>query len=465
MSSKKSVKYLNSEILKSLYDKIEKVDFRTESGLSETNDRLSQKHYLVTTVLKVMEIAKANEMDLCSSHGKVYIFNGEWWSGIEASEFRTFLGEAAVKMGVEKFTAMHYTFREHLIRQFLSISSVTKSHDPEAVMINLKNGTLVVKGTKLGVKKPDPNDFITYQLPFELDTEAFCPIFLDYLNRVLPNEKHQDIISEYLGYLFMKTSTMKLEKALLLYGTGANGKSVLFDIVNALLGGSNNVSNHSLQNLTNENGYYRAMIGDKLVNYASEVNGHMDTSMFKKLVSGEPVDARLPYCEPFILTDYAKLIFNCNELPTSVENTNAFYRRFLIIPFEVTIPEEEQDKQLAQKIIKNELSGVFNWVLCGIFRLIKQKNFTQCESVDEMLKQYKYENNTLALFFDDMEYEESLEETTRLIDLYNEYKTYCLNANYRPLTYRKFSQELRNHGISTVRRNYGIVAYCQKTIF
>lgn len=110
MSSKKSVKYLNSEILKSLYDKIEKVDFRTESGLSETNDRLSQKHYLVTTVLKVMEIAKANEMDLCSSHGKVYIFNGEWWSGIEASEFRTFLGEAAVKMGVEKFTAMHYIF-------------------------------------------------------------------------------------------------------------------------------------------------------------------------------------------------------------------------------------------------------------------------------------------------------------------------------------------------------------------
>ena len=100
------------------------------------------------------------------------------------------------------------------------------------------------------------------------------------------------------------------------------------------------------------------MLGNKLVNYASEINGKMDVSIFKQLVSGEPVDARLPYGEPFTLSNYGKLIFNCNQLPTSVEHTHAFFRRFLIIPFEVTIPEEQQDKQLSEKIINSELAGV-----------------------------------------------------------------------------------------------------------
>src|SRR5690606_16817975 len=110
-------------------------------------------------------------------------------------------------------------------------------------------------------------------------------------------------------------------------------------------------------------GYARAMLANKLLNYATEINGKLETSTFKQLVSGEPVEARLPYGEPFTLTNYAKLIFNCNELPKDVEQTHAYFRRFLIVPFEVTIPGTEQDKELSKKIIESELSGVFNWVL------------------------------------------------------------------------------------------------------
>ena len=93
-----------------------------------------------------------------------------------------------------------------------------------------------------------------------------------------------------------------------------------------------------MQSLTNENGYFRAKLANKLVNYASEINGKLESAIFKQLVSGEPVEARLPYGEPFTLKQYAKLIFNCNELPKDVEHTNAYFRRFLIIPFDVTIP-------------------------------------------------------------------------------------------------------------------------------
>ena len=143
---------------------------------------------------------------------------------------------------------------------------------------------------------------------------ASAPVFMRYLSKVLPHIELQNILSEYIGYVFIPSSLLKLEKTILLYGAGANGKSVFFDVINALLG-RENVSNYSLAKLTDENGYYRAMIGNKLVNYASEINRKLDTAFFKQLVSGEPIEARLPYGQPFILENYAKFIFNTNELP------------------------------------------------------------------------------------------------------------------------------------------------------
>lgn len=102
--------------------------------------------------------------------------------------------------------------------------------------------------------------------------------------------------------------------------------------------GIENVSSYSLQSITNDNGYFRAKLANKLVNYASEINGKLESSIFKQMVSGEPVESRLPYGQPFMLKEYAKFIFNCNELPKDVEHTTAYFRRFLIIPFDVTIP-------------------------------------------------------------------------------------------------------------------------------
>jgi len=264
-----------------------------------------------------------------------------------------------------------------------------------------------------------------------------------------------------MGYILIKPSTLKLEKTLLLYGTGANGKSVFFEIVNALLG-IENVSNYSLQSLTNDNGYFRAMLGNKIVNYASEINGNLEAAIFKQLVSCEPVEARLPYGNPFILMDYAKLIFNCNELPKDVEQTNAYFRRFLILPFKVVIPENEQDKQLAQKIIHNELPGVFNWVLEGLTRLLANKNFTYSETVSLQLEDYKKQSDSVKMFVEEENYITSLKDSKPLKEVYNEYRTYCIDSGYRPCSKRTVSERLRVMGYLIERKNYGNVIYIEK---
>jgi putative DNA primase/helicase len=244
---------------------------------------------------------------------------------------------------------------------------------------------------------------------------------------------------------------------LILYGTGANGKSVFFEIINALLG-TQNISNYSLQSLTNDNGYFRAKIANKLVNYASEINGKLETDIFKQMASGEPIEARLPYGEPFILNEYAKLIFNCNDLPKDVEHTNAFFRRFLIIGFDVTIPEDKQDKQLANKIIESELSGVFNWILSGLERVLQQKKFSKCEAVDNARSDYEKQSDSVKMFIEDFEYSTSTDYTT-IKDLYFQYKEYCIEDGFRNVNKSNFMKRLRHFKIIVERKSIGNVAY------
>jgi putative DNA primase/helicase len=420
--------------------------------------KLSKNHYLILCVEQLLTIAKNNNWGLCKKNGYVYLFNGSYWNELDKESFQSFLGNVSLKMGVEKFKCKIHTFKDELFKQFMADAYLpTPKQNKKNVLINLQNGTFEITPTKRELRNFDRNDFITHQLPFEYEPEATAPLFQKYLDEVLPDQDKQKVFAEYCGYIFIKPSVLKLEKMLILYGTGANGKSVFFDVINALLG-TQNISNYSLQSLTNDNGYFRAKIANKLLNYASEINGKLSTDIFKQMASGEPIEARLPYGEPFILNEYAKMIFNCNDLPKDVEHTNAYFRRFLIIGFDVTIPEDKQDKQLPQKIINNELSGVFNWILQGLDRLLEQKNFSKCEAIENARTNYEMQSDSVKMFIDENEYKTS-SEFTAISLLYNQYKNFCIEDGFRPVNKSNFMKRLRHFKILVNRISIGNVAY------
>lgn len=424
--------------------------------------KLSKNHYLILCIEQLLKIAVANEWGLCKKNGYVYLYNGCYWKELEKERFQFFLGNVALKMGVEKFKGKIHTFKEDLFKQFMADAYLpTPVINKNKVLINLQNGTFEISPDVIKLRAFDRSDFITHQLPFEYDPEATAPLFIKYLNEVLPDIEKQNLLSEYCGYIFTKTSVLKLEKVLILYGSGANGKSVFFDIINALLG-IENVGNFSLSSLTNENGYHRAKIANKLVNYASEINGKLETDTFKQMASGEPIEARLPYGEPFILADYAKLVFNCNQLPSDVEHTNAFFRRFMILGFDVTIPEDTQDKELSNKIINNELSGVFNWVLLGLSRLLKQKKFSKCAAVDNARSDYEKQSDSVKMFLDEHKYKVSKDYTPIKI-MYEQYRAFCLDDGFRPVSKSNFMKRLTHHKIYVKRIDQGNVAYVEIT--
>ena len=421
---------------------------------------LKNKHYLVTIIEELLKVAKANHWGLCKKNDFIYLYNGAYWKLLSNDDLKYLLSKAALKMGVDKFEAKYYVFKEHLYKQFLSSAYLPEPEQPhDLILVNLKNGTFEITSKGGEIRDFNKKDFLTYQLPFEYDKKAKAPMFMKYLNRVLPDKGCQKILSEYLGYVF--TRHLKLEKILLLYGSGANGKSVFFEIVNQLLG-RDNTTNFSLQSLTNETGYQRAKIVNKLVNYTSEINGKLSSAIFKQLASGEPIEARLPYGEPFIIENYAKLVFNCNELPREVEQSNAYFRRFLIIPFSQTIPESEQDKELSKKIIDKELAGVFNWVLDGLNRLLKQKRFTKSEVVKNQVKQYRTESDSVQLFLDEENYIKSTTNHEMIKQVYGNYLSYSITNTYRPVSKIVFKRRLEAIGFLVKRKKNGNVVFLEK---
>lgn len=444
----------DSQNKKSLQDEMKSLKDEAESF------RLERKHEVIVTIEEVLKEAKKNKLGLCRLHDFIYMYNGCFWEEINPDTLKLFLRRAAKKLGIDQYDAKYYKFSDELFKQFLAEAYLPKPEPKKGVvLVNFLNGTYHITQEKGELKNFDPSDYLMYQLPFDYDEKAQAPLFQKYLDKVQPDKNCQDILSEFLGYLFLPH--LKLEKALILFGSGANGKSVFFEVVSKLVG-RENISNFSLNSLTNENGYYRATFANKLLNYASEINGKLEASKFKQLVSGEPIEARLPYGKPFVIEKYGKFIFNCNELPNQVEHSDAFFRRFIIIPFEVQIPPDQQDQNLPKKITDSELSGIFNWVLKGLWRLQAKKQFTTSDIVNKEVAEYRDGTNNVKQFLKDEGFVKSLDKHIKLKEFYRQYQEYCRDSGYKPLNKKNMRKRLELGKIEIRRIGVGNVVYLEQ---
>lgn len=383
----------------------------------------------------------------------VYLYVGTHWELVRQQMYYDFVKSSSRQIGLSDLYAENPEFMNRI---FESVAfRVSKDRDmyvpADHVLINFRNGTLMMDGEgNVTLYEHRKDDFFTYCLPYAYDENATCPMWEKFLDQVMPDRDMQLLLAEYLGYCF--TKNMKLEKMAVFFGMGSNGKSVVLDVVHELMGRSN-VSNVSLSALTTDD-VKRAVIENKLVNISYESSAEVDTSILKQLISGEPTEARILYVGPRTLTKIPKLLTSFNRLPPS-EATYGYFRRWILFPFSVTIPDDKQDHQLAQKLCA-ELSGIFNWVMRALKGLLGRKAFSQCEACEVALNTYKRESNSAMLFLYDR-YEKDDMTLTTLSSIYSEYRDFCNDEGImKRVTKKTFKEVMLNYGFTLTEHHHQV---------
>ncbi len=412
-----------------------------------------QRHIKIAIVRELIKLAERNDWQLCMNEGHSYLYNSQLWLSLDPAELENLLTKVAIRQGYSEIEASDAVFTNKLTDQFYKACFFSRRQFEKRSMINLANGTLVLGESGPRIKGFDSEDFLTHQLPFEYDKAATNELFLKYLDEVLPDKYTQRTLQEISGYFFIKG--LKLEKIFFLYGSGSNGKSVFFEVIQGVLG-RENVSNYSIESLTDNNGYYRAQIKDKILNYGTDVKlTRIDSGKFKTLASNEPIEARFPYGRPFTISDYAKLIFNVNKLDVAnLEYSYGFSRRLLIVPFSQTIHEDAQDKRLHDRILENP-AGVLNWMIEGAERVLKNESIFESQECKKSKSRFLTDADSVALFVEGDRYSKSTTGKISLKLLYSGYKEFCMDDGYRPLGKKNFSERLEGLGfIKLFDRNH-----------
>ena len=314
-----------------------------------------------------------------------------------------------------------------------------KSEYINPFMVNVKNGIIDLKNFE--ILDHDPNIFTVNQLNCSYDANAYDENIDKMLNNITCHNKNLRIlIEDMLGYLLL--GDCRFQKAFILLGQGSNGKSAFLKLIENWLG-KNNISELSLAQLNEK--FKTAELVGKIANIGDDIDKSMlkDTSVFKKLVTGDGVTVERKNKDAFNFSNIAKMIFSANSLPPSSDKSNGFFRRITIIPFNAVFDSKnpDYDPNIEDKInTENARSYLLNLALGGFARLQKNKGFIIPEEVRSVINAYEIDNNNVLQWIESkaMEIED---KTTN--ELYTDYCLFCNQNNQIALQIRNFNNEVR----------------------
>ena len=316
--------------------------------------------------------------------------------------------------------------------------------DPNTVPV--ANGTVDLTDRELRPRRA--TEYVLATLPVEYDPDAECPTFTEYLEDVCPRAVDRKKLQEYVGYTLMHWD-LPYHKALFLVGPQASGKSTFLDTVNALLGGEPDDDRGTTCSLSPQEMTEEKFAGYGLrkawANIRSDIPNDLieNTGKFKELVAGDPVKVEKKYHDPITIRPTAKHLFAAKTLPEADVDDDAFFRRILLVSFPNTVPRDERDPDLGEKL-EAELSGILNWALDGLDRLREQRHFTGSPTPAAIQRKWRAWGNSVDRF------KERILETTNdpddavpKRDAWDAYQRFCEAEGIPTKTERTFFDNLK----------------------
>lgn len=365
---------------------------------------------------------------------EIYSYNGGYFESN---------GSQVIKDMVEQFLG-DYT-KEHYKNEIVGYIrdknyKKRKIFETNIDLLNLKNGVYNLKTRKFTEHKPDY--YFLNEIPVEYKPKTKMKIGKKFFKDVVA-AADIPLLQEIFGYCLYRSYF--IQKAFMFIGDGRNGKSTVLSLLKTMLG-KENVSGVALQDLDNSR-FATASLYNKMANIYPDITDKAlhRTGKFKMLTGGDNISAEIKFKDYFNYVNYAKLIFSCNKLPEAKDDTSAYFRRWILINFPYTFEGENCDKKILDKLTTDkELSGLLNWSLTGLRRLLKIGDFTNTISTDEMRETYQRLASPIAAFVMDwVEIKHDCYITKD--DLFTAFCEYCRINRLPPVAKNTFSMKLHEY--------------------
>ncbi len=329
--------------------------------------------------------------------------------------------------------------------------------DIDPWLLNVLNGTVDLRTGELREHRKE--DLITKLAPVKFDPGSKAPTWLRFLDRIFARRENLIcFVQKTLGYAL--TSDTREQCLFIMWGSGANGKSTLVNTVSAVLG-EYALAMPTETLLAKRQDYIPNDIarlkGGRFVSAVESAEGRkLNEPLIKSFTGGDRIAARFLHREFFEFAPTFKIFIATNHKPVIRGTDHAVWRRIRLIPFTVTIPEAEQDKELPRRLLA-EASGILNWLVEGC--LAWQRDcLGMPDEVKTATENYRSEMDTLAAFLADCCI---LDEDARVnaSDLYHAFKSWSLENGEDAISQRAFGMALTERGFTRVRGTGGRIAW------
>ena len=324
--------------------------------------------------------------------------------------------------------------------------------DADPWLLNCENGTVDLRTGEL--KEHNREDLITKVAPVEYDPQAEAPTWEAFLARALPDESVREFVQRAVGYSL--TGVVKEKVLPFLYGPKDTGKTTFVETIMGLLGdGYAQPAAPDLLLAKGGNSHpteLADLLGKRFVATVEVQQGRrLAESLIKQLTGGDRIKARFMREDFFTFRPTHKIWFAANHRPVVRGTDDAIWGRIKLVPFEVQIPESEQDKGLPEKL-QAEAGGILAWAVQGCLEWQRRGNLGEPEGVQAATREYQEEMDPLADFFDE-QLRFDPEAWTSKKDLQQSYKGWCEQAGQKQLDWNIVADRLKELGCVRKRRH------------
>lgn len=399
----------------------------------------------------------------CYTKGNLwYKYNNEKgvYDYLEFKQVQRMFFDYIVNVADKRTSTKSKNFAEMLM---LNSEDAREVHD-EKKYINCLSGVIDIEDNKILKHDSKYKTEIQFQAELIQDHEAYQELFnkshfKKFLNDLLDDESILTL-QESWG-LMLSPHAKEVQNCFIYKGEGSNGKSVTFDIQEALINDNSKICGIGLGDFGGD--FVISSAEGKHVNIVrdDELSGKTVNKAFKSMVTGEPLLVNRKKKDLVRLSFNMTHFFGLNRLPSAADKSTGFFRRPVIIPFNTSFGTEEEvakglrdkvkDTQIGQRIIDNELNIVFTWAYEGLQRVKANKwKVTISKAADKEMEEYREEVDSAYAFFNER-IVKSLLKGARIDKkkVYNAYLDWCSDNGITYMNTVQFGRQLSSFGIKS----------------